>query len=155
QALRGTQPPPQERAVPLGDVDAELPHQSRRQGPVALAAQGARGRERGAQDTLRKETIPCPKNAHSSARAEKRDKVSPPAPSPANSSARRSRTSARENTAPARPSRRSPSACRRRAAPACRSPARASAPASARAPRARAARRASRYGIRSRHARVA
>src|SRR5438034_5642350 len=94
EALGGAQPAPQERAVPLGDVDAELPHQSRRQGPVELAAQGARGRERGAEETLRKET-PCPKSARSNALVEKRVKVSPPAPSRASSSARRSRTSAK------------------------------------------------------------
>src|SRR5437773_7752269 len=88
EALGGAQPAPQERAVPLGDVDAELPHQSRRQRPVELAAQGARGRERGPEETLRKET-PCPTNAHSNARAEKRVKESRRAPSPANSYARK------------------------------------------------------------------
>src|SRR5207244_8332769 len=88
EALGGAKPPPQERAIPLGDVDAELPHQPRRQGPFALAARSAGTRERGAQETLRKET-PCPKNAPSNAHEKRRAPERRPARKPVNSSARR------------------------------------------------------------------
>ena len=46
EALGGTQPPAQSQSVPLGAVDADLLHQSRRQEPASQPAQNPRTRQR-------------------------------------------------------------------------------------------------------------